>query len=613
MLFSLKTQLGIVGGEVSSVELWGVTSNCYHCSDLPLLTNITQNNVVSNKSVALDSRYPFHIVFKIVTTLNQNLTHNCTFHFNENATYTLSLIANNVSDPFQKSYKCLLHEGNLIYTKNKNNNNKKIDKEGISTYLPILIAVCVYAGIAIAYVIACYFYRIYKARQQAVIIEQSDDKPNRLLQNQKQEVEQEIKNKNKNRIRSIDAFRGLSITIMIFVNYGGGGYYFFDHSTWNGLTVADLVFPWFIFIMGSSMSLSFNSLQRRGVSTTFLFKKTIRRAIILFGLGLFLNDGFVTSQWRIPGVLQRFSISYLVVSAILLYVPKLNKNNNNNNNNKVKSSVNREEEALLPNVIENNNNNNNNIGILMDVLPYALEWLVIIILIVIWLLVTFLLNVPGCGKGYLGPGGIGDYGEYRNCTGGAAGYIDKIIFGEQHIYNSPTCQDTYLTGSYDPEGALGYLTSIALCYFGVQVGRIFILYNDPITRMKRWFLWGIFFGVIGTILCYGRANGGPIPINKNLWSLSFILAMAGSANVVLTICYFLIDLSNIWNGAPFIYIGMNPILIYLSHEILNYYPPFSWYIAVPTHMNLLTMNLVGVSSWLLIAYYMHYHKFYINI
>jgi heparan-alpha-glucosaminide N-acetyltransferase len=59
------------------------------------------------------------------------------------------------------------------------------------------------------------------------------------------------------RLRSLDVFRGLALTIMIFVNYGGGGYFFFNHSVWNGLTVADLVFPWFIWIMGVSMAISF--------------------------------------------------------------------------------------------------------------------------------------------------------------------------------------------------------------------------------------------------------------------------------------------------------------------------------------------------------------------
>lgn len=74
---------------------------------------------------------------------------------------------------------------------------------------------------------------------------------------------------------------------MIFVNYGGGGYWFFDHSLWNGLTVADLVFPWFIWIMGVSLVFSFRGRRK----DTFLqqFYQILRRTFILFAVGLFLN------------------------------------------------------------------------------------------------------------------------------------------------------------------------------------------------------------------------------------------------------------------------------------------------------------------------------------
>lgn len=77
--------------------------------------------------------------------------------------------------------------------------------------------------------------------------------------------------------------------IMIFVNYGGGGYWFFNHSPWNGITVADLVFPWFVWIMGVSIVYSF----RRRKQDSFLsrFYQVIRRSVILMALGLFLNQG----------------------------------------------------------------------------------------------------------------------------------------------------------------------------------------------------------------------------------------------------------------------------------------------------------------------------------
>jgi heparan-alpha-glucosaminide N-acetyltransferase len=78
---------------------------------------------------------------------------------------------------------------------------------------------------------------------------------------------------------------------MIFVNYGGGGYYFFQHSKWNGLTVADLVFPWFVWIMGVSLVFSFHG--RRKDSVLQQLYQVLRRTVILFGFGLFFisNSG----------------------------------------------------------------------------------------------------------------------------------------------------------------------------------------------------------------------------------------------------------------------------------------------------------------------------------
>merc|ERR1719273_1218987 len=95
--------------------------------------------------------------------------------------------------------------------------------------------------------------------------------------------------KNK-RVRSLDAFRGLAIVIMIFVNYGGGGYSFFAHARWNGLTVADLVFPWFMWIMGVSMVISIQSQLRKSVSRRKMILNVLRRSAILFFLGLVINS-----------------------------------------------------------------------------------------------------------------------------------------------------------------------------------------------------------------------------------------------------------------------------------------------------------------------------------
>ena len=75
------------------------------------------------------------------------------------------------------------------------------------------------------------------------------------------------------RLHSLDTFRGLTLCLMIFVNYGGGGYWFFEHADWNGLTVADLLFPWFMWMMGVSMALSFEAMEAKNATVPSLWKK----------------------------------------------------------------------------------------------------------------------------------------------------------------------------------------------------------------------------------------------------------------------------------------------------------------------------------------------------
>lgn len=129
----------------------------------------------------------------------------------------------------------------------------------------------------------------------------------------------------KTRLRSLDTFRGLSLLLMIFVNYGGGGYWFFNHAAWNGLTLADLLFPWFMWIMGVSMALSFVQQlpATAGYGSPVMHKALLRvgmRSGKLFLLGMFLNNGYDYTTWRIPGVLQYFAVSYLLVSLTVIAV-----------------------------------------------------------------------------------------------------------------------------------------------------------------------------------------------------------------------------------------------------------------------------------------------------
>jgi heparan-alpha-glucosaminide N-acetyltransferase len=251
---------------------------------------------------------------------------------------------------------------------------------------------------------------------------------------------------------------------------------------------------------------------------------------------------------------------------------------------------------------------------LADVLPYSAQWLLMLLLPIVHVAITFALDVPGCGRGYVGAGGIGDLGRFDSCTGGAAGYIDRLVFGESHIYTSPTCQELYRTGSYDPEGLLGNLTSVFMCFLGVQLGRTLLTYKSHGARLGRFAVWALLLGVPAIGLCGATMNDGLIPINKNLWSLSFVLALAALANVAFALFYVAIDQLTLWSGAPFTYLGANSIVIYCGSEILQPYFPFSYELpTLATHAETLVQNLVGITCWIALAAYMSYCEFFINI
>src|SRR3954468_5078542 len=122
------------------------------------------------------------------------------------------------------------------------------------------------------------------------------------------------------RLTSLDVLRGLTILGMIFVNnQGDGGHVLpsLGHATWNGITVADLVFPFFLVIMGVSMAISF---AKRRPSLT----KVLRRSALLFALGFFLNafPHFDPAEVHIMGVLQRIALVYLATAIVVLYLPR---------------------------------------------------------------------------------------------------------------------------------------------------------------------------------------------------------------------------------------------------------------------------------------------------
>jgi heparan-alpha-glucosaminide N-acetyltransferase len=506
---------------------------------------------------------------------------------------------------------------------------------GDNIYIPIYIAVGIIFGLLLVLFISKRGYQYYKSRRASEAIldleEESDffyldehgnsvinyksargtdnsnsnskfKRNNNVSSHNEMSMESKKFQAKKERLHSIDTFRGISLSIMIFVNYGGGGFTFFNHSVWNGLTVADLVFPWFIFLMGCSMAISFNSMHKQGLATRTILLKVLRRTFMLFMLGLIVSNGGAVSlsQVRVMGVLQRFSISYLVVSLIMLFVPKYQFYNGS----EVKPNVVQQDNFFYPRFAE--------------ILHNLFEILTVLAIVALHVALTFGLEVPGCGKGYLGPAGpLVEGGKYADCVpGGAAGYIDRQILGINHVYGFPTSQPIFLNGSFDPEGLLGCLTSIVLVYLGLMGGRVILYYSSSKVRCSIWLVYAVIFGSIAGGLCGFTQNTGIIPINKNLWSISFILCMAAFAFINLTVLYLVVDRYKLWGGGPFMAMGLNSIVIYVGSELCDANFPFNYSPADSmrySHDFLLYSNLLSVCTWLILANWMDHEKFYIAV
>eukprot|EP00057_Strongylocentrotus_purpuratus_P020357 XP_011674831.1 PREDICTED: heparan-alpha-glucosaminide N-acetyltransferase [Strongylocentrotus purpuratus] len=391
------------------------------------------------------------------------------------------------------------------------------------------------------------------------------------------------------RLRSVDTFRGLAITHLVLGASGDGHFWYSNHARWYGITVADFMFPWFVFIMGTSIHLSFNILLSKGLSYCAIFKKIVFRSISLFIMGVCIQSHNDLRNLRIPGVLQRFGITYFIVASSYLLSRRL--------------QARRAEKTGKCYMM------------FRDITDY-LELPLAACCLVVHLCLTFLLPVPGCPLGYQGPGGplVGENGELTNCTGGASGYIDRTFFTEAHLILVNTCDDVYRTiVRSDPEGILGTFTSIALCVFGLQSGKILHLFTTVRGRLVRLLLWGLALISCSAVLCKCSMADGWIPLNKNLWSVSFIALTGGTAFIVQALFHVLIDVTHFWNGAPLFYAGMNSILLYIGSEIMTPYLPFSWQPFVYNHTEYIILAAWSGFLWLVIAYIFYRRKIFLKL
>lgn len=304
------------------------------------------------------------------------------------------------------------------------------------------------------------------------------------------------------RLLSLDVFRGLTIAAMILVNDPGNqhAYWPLEHAEWNGWTPTDLIFPFFLFIVGVSMVLSFASRLKRGASRSDLLLHSLKRAAIIVAIGIALNAFPYYHVWpiRFAGVLQRIGIAYAAAALITLWTERRGRI----------------------------------IAILALVGGY-------------WALMRFV-PVPGFGV----PGrDIPLLDPVHNW----AALIDRaIVPGRLYL------------GTSDPEGLLSTLPAIGTVLLGVLTGEWLRSKASPSRKALGMFAWGV------AGLLAGKLFDLWMPINKNLWTSSFVVFTAGFALVVLSACYWAVDIRG-WRGSwtrPFLVFGTNAIVAYTLASLL---------------------------------------------
>lgn len=402
------------------------------------------------------------------------------------------------------------------------------------------------------------------------------------------------------RAASLDCFRGIAAALMVFCSTGGGGYWFFQPAPWNGLTAADVVLPWFVFALGAAQALSLRAHARAGRGAQWL--RLLRRVALLAALGLYLNRPWDYRGFRVPGALQCLALTNLVLTTIALWVPKLKLGARAGSEQGARSGG--RGCARWCGAVR---------AALADVVPHALELALVALLAVAHAAPMLWAPQPGCARGYLGPGGIGDGGALANCTGGFAARVDRAVFGARYMLAEPPCRALYATrAAVDPDGLWGTLSAVVLAGVGLQCGRVLLRHHGHGARVARWALWGALAGTAALALSGARTNGGALPLNRTLWTLSFALAGAALACALLIVCYTLVDALGVWSGAPFTYVGMNSIAVYTLSQVLADYPPFRLY-TPNTHGGALVCSTLSVLAVLLVSYILHRKKIFIKV
>ncbi|XP_010931719.1 uncharacterized protein [Elaeis guineensis] len=367
------------------------------------------------------------------------------------------------------------------------------------------------------------------------------------------------------RVASLDVFRGLTVALMILVDDAGGAFPSINHAPWFGVTLADFVMPFFLFIVGVSVALVFKKTSNKVTAT----KKAVIRALKLFLLGLLLQGGYFHGRHHLTygvdidhirwlGILQRISIGYFLAAMSEIW--------------------------LISNML---------VGSPVSyVKKYYFEWIVAIILAVVYVGLLFGLYVanwefavPSSNSTLLSPtygvqienvhcGVRGSLGPPCN----AVGLIDRLLLGEKHLYQNPVYKRTkecsvnspdygplppnspgWCLAPFDPEGLLSSLMAAVTCFAGLHFGHIIVHFKGHAQRMLFWSMTSLVL-----LLCGFMVELVGMPFSKPLYTLSYMFLTTGVSGFLLTLIYYMIDVKQF--RRPFLllqWMGMNALIVYV--------------------------------------------------
>ncbi|XP_031390692.1 heparan-alpha-glucosaminide N-acetyltransferase-like isoform X1 [Punica granatum] len=341
------------------------------------------------------------------------------------------------------------------------------------------------------------------------------------------------------RLASLDVFRGLTVVLMIIVDDAGGVLPAINHSPWDGVTLADFVFPFFLFMVGVSIGLAYKKLPSKLSAT----RKAIFRALKLVAIGLFVQGGFLhgvndlsygvdINKIRWMGVLQRIAITYLVTALCEIWL-------------KGEEDPTTELVSLFS--------------------KYKIQWVLTFIITTIYLALLYGLyipdwefQVPSTVANSSAPITFSVKCSIRGDTSpacNAVGMIDRKVLGINHMYRRPIYIRTeqcstkspdygplpldapsWCQAPFDPEGLLSSMMAIVTTLIGLHFGHIIVHYKDHNVRVARWSITASGLLIKGLIL-----NFSGIALNKALYSLSYTCVTAGVGGILFAAVYLLVD------------------------------------------------------------------------